>query len=48
MKSGRMGKGNVAVNVGEDMLLALCLETVKERDRVEDIGIGEYNIKIGL
>jgi hypothetical protein len=24
------------------------LETVKERDRVEDIGIGEYNIKIGL
>jgi len=30
------------------MLSAFCLETAKERDRFEDIGVSKYNIKIGL
>ena len=50
MKSGTMRKANVTVRLyrRRPMLSAFCLETAKESDRLEDIGIDKYNIKIGL
>jgi len=44
-----MGKGNVTVMSEKTNAFSVLFGNhEKERDRLEDIGIGKYNIKIGL